>query len=56
MRNLFILLTWVWLVWLIGRFIKSQKRRGQASTPGRKKVDSVVIEKEKDSGCDDDKP
>jgi len=58
MRPLLILLTLAGFIWLIcysfyslGRrdAIKSQKRKDKASTTGRKKVESFVIENEKHS-------
>jgi hypothetical protein len=56
MRALFMLLTLVWVIWLIGRLFKSQKPKDPTSAPGRKKVDSIVIEKENRDNSGDDTP
>jgi hypothetical protein len=57
MRTLLTLLTFVWIIWLIGRLFKSQQPNNPTSAPQRKKVDSMVIEKEHhDPDSDDNKP
>jgi hypothetical protein len=55
MRILFNLLMAAWFIWLIYRSFNRPQPKDPASTPERKKVDSIVIEK-KDCSSDDDKP
>jgi len=64
MRSLLMLLTLAGFIWLIcysfyslgkKNAIKSQKRKDEASTTRRKKVESFVIENENRSSCGDDK-
>jgi len=58
---LVILAGFIWLVcycfYCLGKenAIKSQKRKDEASTTRRKKVESFVIENENRSSCGDDK-
>jgi len=57
MRILLKLLLLAWLIWLIYRALIGPPRKEQESTPGRKKVDSTVIEKKNHSdNRNDDKP
>jgi hypothetical protein len=46
----------MWIIRLIGRLLKSQKPEEPMSAPKRKKVDSVVIEKENHDNSGDDTP
>ena len=64
MRALLMLLTLTGFIWLIcysfyslgkKNAIKSQKRKDEASTMRRKKVESFVIENENRSSCGGDK-
>jgi len=64
MRAVLMLLTLAGFIWLIcycfyclgkKNAIKSQKRKDEASTTRRKKVESFVIENENSSSCGDDK-
>jgi hypothetical protein len=57
MRILLKLLFLAWFIWLIYRALMSPPRKQQESGPGRKKVDSTVIEKKNHrDNRDDDKP
>jgi hypothetical protein len=51
MRILFNLLMAAWFIWLIYRSFNRLRPKDPAAAQGRKKVDSIVIEKK-----DDDKP
>jgi hypothetical protein len=57
MRILLRLLLLAWFIWLIYRALMNPPRKEQEFGPGRKKVDSTVIEKKNHSdNRGDDKP
>jgi len=64
MRSLILVMIFAGVVWMICNFfytlgrksgIKSQKRKGETAATGRKKVESVVVEKENHRKEDDKK-